>query len=38
MGYEHTDNFDYEAYKANGFKLPSEEVPYLAPWPKDRPF
>ena len=38
VGYEETDNFDYEAYKANGFKLPSEEVPYLAPWPKDRPF
>ena len=38
VGYEETDNFDYEAYKANGFKLPDETVPYLAPWPKDRPF
>ena len=38
VGYEETDNFDYEAYKANGFKLEDEPEPYLAPWPKDLPF
>ncbi len=38
VGYEETDGFDYEAYKANGFKLADETEPYLAPWPKDLPF
>ena len=38
VGYEETDSFDYEAYKANGFKLADEPVPYLAPWPKGKPF
>ena len=38
VGYEETENFDYEAYKANGFKLADETVPNLAPWPKGLPF
>jgi RpiB/LacA/LacB family sugar-phosphate isomerase len=38
MGYEQTEHFDYEAYKANGFKLADETVPKLAPWPPGLPF
>ncbi len=38
VGYEETDNFDYEAYKANGFHLADEQEPKLAPWPKGLPF
>jgi RpiB/LacA/LacB family sugar-phosphate isomerase len=33
VGYEETENFDYEAYKANGFKLDDETVPELGPQP-----
>jgi ribose 5-phosphate isomerase B len=33
VGYEETEHFDYEAYKANGFELPDESVPPLGPQP-----
>lgn len=34
-GFEECDQFDYEAYKANGFEVPDPSVPYLAPTPND---
>jgi RpiB/LacA/LacB family sugar-phosphate isomerase len=33
VGYEETEHFDYEAYKANGFRLADETVPPLGPPP-----
>jgi ribose 5-phosphate isomerase B len=34
VGYEECENFDYEAYKANGFEIPNAETPDLGPEPK----
>ena len=33
VGFEETEHFDYEAYKANGFRLADETVPPLGPPP-----
>ena len=33
-GYEETEDFDYEAYKANGFQVPDPSVPRLGPEPE----
>ena len=38
VGYEETEHFDYEAYKANGFKLDDESEPPLGPQPKEMAF
>lgn len=38
VGYEETENFDYEAYKANGFHLEDESVPPLGPPPQGLAF
>ena len=38
VGYEETEHFDYEAYKANGFRLADETVPPLGPPPKGLAF
>lgn len=38
VGYEETENFDYEAYKANGFRLADETVPPLGPPPQGLAF
>ena len=35
IGYEDIDSFDYESYKANGFKLKNPRYVEMAPWPKD---
>ena len=38
VGYEETESFDYEAYKANGFRLADESEPPLGPWPRGLAF
>ena len=38
VGYEETEHFDYEAYKANGFRLADETVPPLGPPPNGLAF
>jgi hypothetical protein len=38
VGYEETEHFDYEAYKANGFRLADETVPPLGPPPQGLAF
>jgi ribose 5-phosphate isomerase B len=34
IGYDETENFDYEAYKANGFEVPEPEEAPLGPEPR----
>ena len=34
LGYDELENFDYEAYKANGFSLPNPGKAPLGPEPK----
>jgi ribose 5-phosphate isomerase B len=34
VGYQECEDFDYEAYKTNGFRLADESVPPLGPQPK----
>lgn len=34
LGYEECEDFDYEAYKANGFQVPDPSVPPMAPQPR----
>ncbi len=34
-GFDECEEFDYEAYKANGFEVPDPSVPYLGPNPDD---
>lgn len=34
LGYDELENFDYEAYKANGFSLPNPGRAPLGPEPK----
>ena len=38
LGYEECENFDYEAYKANGFKVPNAREVELGPEPKGLAF
>jgi ribose 5-phosphate isomerase B len=38
VGFEETEHFDYEAYKANGFRLADETVPPLGPPPQGLAF
>jgi RpiB/LacA/LacB family sugar-phosphate isomerase len=38
VGYEETEHFDYEAYKAKGFRLADETVPPLGPPPQGLAF
>ena len=38
IGYREIDEFDYEAFKASGFKVVDEPRIDMAPWPKDLPY
>lgn len=38
LGFEECENFDYRAYKSNGFMLPRATTPNMAPQPKELAF
>ncbi|PID97900.1 MAG: ribose-5-phosphate isomerase [Actinomycetales bacterium] len=38
VGYDECENFDYQAYKENGFQVPDPTVPDLGPDPRGLPF